>query len=130
MKEESLTKEDVKLISKAKKMLAKTHVRNGKIVSDVICIIITENGKMFWGVDIEGLAPGSGVCAETSAMTNMILDGRGNEKIKTVCAIYGEPHFKKQIWQVFPPCHKCRKNLKKFGNPWVFFSDKKKKKLK
>jgi len=125
-----LTKKDLKLIQKAKKIISKTHVRNKKIVSDVVSIIITEKGNMFYGVDIEGLVPGSGVCAEISAITNMILAGKENDKIKTCLALYGEPKYKKKIYEILPPCNKCRKNLKKFGNPWVFISDTKKEKLK
>jgi cytidine deaminase len=124
-----LTKKDLRLIQKAKKIIGKTHLRNGKIISDVVSIIITEKGNVFYGVDIEGFAPGSGVCAETSAITNMILAGKGNEKIETCLALYGEPRYKKKIYKILPPCNKCRKNLKKFGNPLVFISDTKKKKL-
>ena len=79
---ELLTKKDLKLIEKAKKLITKTHTRNKKIVSDVVSIIVTDKGEMFFGADIEGLAPGSGVCAETSAMTNMILKGKGKDKIE------------------------------------------------
>ena len=85
---------------------------------------------MFYGADIEGLAPGSGVCAETSAITNMILAGKGNDKIETCLGLYGEPKYKNKIYEILPPCNKCRKNLRKFGKPWVFISNTKKEKLK
>ncbi|MBT4377148.1 hypothetical protein HOD29_07290 [archaeon] len=127
---ELLTKKDLKLIEKAKKLITKTHTRNKKIVSDVVSIIVTDKGEMFFGADIEGLAPGSGVCAETSAMTNMILKGKGKDKIETCLALYGEPNYKNKIYQILPPCNKCRKNLRKFGKPWVFISDTTKEKLK
>jgi len=125
-----LNKEDLKLVQKAKKLLSKTHFRNNKIVSDVVGIILTEEGDIFYGVDLEGLAPGSGCCAETSAITNMVLAGKGKDKIETSLALYGEPKYKKPLYRVLPPCVKCRKNLKKFGSPWVFISETKKEKLK
>jgi|TARA_Y100000310_G_scaffold129185_1_gene128333 cytidine deaminase len=127
---EDLTKKDIGLIHKAMKLIGKTHIRNRKMVSDVVSIIVTEKGDVFYGADIEGLAPGSGICAETSAISNMILAGKGNDKIETCLALYGEPKYKKKIYEILPPCNKCRKNLRKFGKPWVFISKTKKSKLR
>ncbi len=130
MKKEKLNKKDRELISKARRLVNKTYVSNKKIVSDVISILTTEKGDTFYGVDIENLAPGSGVCAETSAITNMILAGKGNEKIKTVLALYDYgPKYKKDDYKILPPCNKCRINLKKFGNPYVFVSKNEKMRL-
>jgi len=127
----NLTKEDKALISKARELARKSYIHNNKIVSDVISIFITEKGEEFYGADIEKLASGSGICAETSAMSNMILAGKGNSKLKTVLAVYEYPPedgVKKYL--ILPACGTCRHNLSKFGNPWVIISKTKKAKLK
>ena len=125
-----LTKEDKNYISKARKLVKKTYLSNKEIISDVFSIIITESGNEFHGVDIENLLPGSGVCAETSALSNMILAGKGNSKLKMGLALYDyRPKYNKDDYQVLPPCKKCRHNLKKFGNPWIIVSKTKKTKL-
>ena len=127
----NLTKKDKELVNKARKLLRKSYVSNEKIVSDVISIIITEKGTEYYGADIENLASGSGICAETSAISNMILGGEGKSKIKFVLAIYDYyPKYKKNKYIVLPPCGTCRHNLHKFGNPWVIVSKTKKTRLK
>jgi len=127
----NLTKEDKELVTKARKLLRKSYISNKKIISDVFSIIITEDGKEFHGVDIEKLASGSGICAETSAISNMILAGKGESKLKVVLAIYDYfPKYKKDDYILAPPCGTCRHNLNKFGNPWVFVSKTKKTRLK
>jgi len=129
VKQINLTKEDKALITKARKLARKSYIENKKIVSDVFCIMITEKGEEFHGVDIENLI--TGICAETSAISNMILAGKGNSKLKTVFALYEyPPDEKKQDYIILPPCGACRHNLSKFGNPWVFVSKTKKVKLK
>ncbi len=125
-----LNKKDIKLVSTARKLVKKAYIRNGKIVSDVVSIIITDKGNSFYGVDIENLHPGSGICAETSAISNMILAGKGKSKIITALALYDYgPKYKKEDYKILPPCKKCRINLRKFGNPWVFISKTEKEKL-
>ena len=62
-------------------------------------------------------------------MSNMILAGKGNSKLKTVFALY-EYHKKYNKYIILPPCGTCRHNLSKFGNPWIFVSKTKKAKLK
>jgi len=127
----NLTNEDKALVSKARKLVEKSYISNKKIVSDVFCILITEKSEEFHGVDIEKLASGSGICAETSAISNMILAGKGNSKLKTVLALYDYgPKYKKDEYILAPPCGTCRHNLNKFGNPWVFVSKTKKARLK
>jgi cytidine deaminase len=126
-----LTKEDKRLIFKAREIVKKSYVHNKDIVSDVVSIMITQDGAEFHGVDIEKLASGSGVCAETSALTNMILAGKGESKLSLVFALYEyPPKYKKKDYMILPPCGTCRHNLSKFGNPWVIVSKTKKVRLK
>jgi len=126
----NLTKEDRVLIDKARKLARKSYIENKEIVSDVVSIVITEKGEEFHGADIEKLASGSGICAETSAMSNMILAGKGNSKLKIVLAIYEfPPEYSKKKYLVLPPCGACRHNLSKFGNPWIIVSKTKKARL-
>jgi cytidine deaminase len=124
------TKQDKEIITKARELAKKSYVKNKEITSDVVSILITESGDEFHGADIEGLASGSGVCAETSAITNMILAGKGNSKLKLVFALYEyPPKYNKDEYLILPPCGTCRHNLSKFGNPWVIVSKTKKVKL-
>ena len=127
----NLTKEDRSLISRARELARKSYISNGKILSDVFSIFITEKGEEFHGADVEKLASGSGICAETSAISNMILAGKGDSKLKIVLALYDYmPKHKKDDYVILPPCGTCRHNLSKFGNPWVIVSKTKKVKLK
>lgn len=127
----SLTKEDKELISKARALAKKSYIKNKEITSDVISIMVTESGEEFYGADIEGLASGSGICAETSAISNMILAGKGDSKLKFVLALYEySPKYNKNDYMTLPPCGTCRHNLSKFGNPWIIVSKTKKVKLK
>lgn len=127
----SLTKEDKSLIAKARNLARKSYISNDKILSDVFSLFVTEKGDEFYGADVEKLASGSGICAETSAISNMILAGKGQSKLKVVLALYDYmPKHKKNKFLILPPCGTCRHNLSKFGNPWVFVSNTKKAKLK
>ncbi len=126
----NLTKEDKALIAKARELARKSYISNDKFLSDVFSLFITEKGDEFYGADIEKLASGSGICAETSAISNMILAGKGNAKLKTVLALYDYmPKHKKNDYVILPPCGTCRHNLSKFGNPWVIVSKTKKVRL-
>jgi len=127
----SLTKEDKALITKARKLVRESYIDDKEMTSDVISIMITEEGEEFHGADIEKLASGSGICAETSAISNMILAGKGKSKLRIVLALYDYvPKYNKNSFLILPPCGTCRHNLSKFGNPWVIVSKTKKAKLK
>lgn len=127
----NLTKEDSNLIIKARELVRKSYISNDKIISDVFSILVTESGDEFYGVDIEKLASGSGICAETSAISNMILAGKGNSKLRTVLSLYDYmPKYKKDDYVILPPCGTCRHNLSKFGNPRIIVSKTKKVRLK
>ena len=95
-----LTKKDRSLIKKAKSLVGRTNVRGGYIKS-VGCVLVTEKGKIFTGVNLE-LACGIGFCAEHSAVAAMAT--RSNETfIKTLVASDEK--------EVRPPCGRCRELL-------------------
>jgi len=131
MKKHLLTKQDRKLVKKARDVAINGYTRNDKILSDVSCCLITSKGELFSGVDIEGFAPGSSICAETSALSNMIKNGNGKENVSTIVALYDyRPKHKKDDYKILPPCGTCRDNISLFGNPWVIISKTSKVKLR
>lgn len=126
MKKYNLTKKDKELVGEAREIIQKAYTKNKGLTSDVSCCLVTSKGSIFTGVDLEGFI--SNVCAESSAISNMVKAGEGKEKIATVVALYESPNYKSYL--ILPPCGACRHNMSKFGNPWVIISKTKKVKLK
>ncbi len=119
-----LTKEDKKLINKAKSMVDKRKIYDGEL-SAVGCALISKSGKLFTGANWD-LWCGVGFCAESSAISNMISHSRDIE-IETIVACSKE--------RVMPPCGRCREVMalldkRNLENTWIIVSDTKKVKLK
>ncbi len=92
-----LTKQDQKLIKKAKSLVSEKAIRGG-FVKEVGCALITEKGKTFVGVNLD-LACGIGFCAEHTAISQMITK-TDETHIKTIVAARSD--------RVLPPCGRCR----------------------
>lgn len=65
-----------------------------------------KNGKIYAGCNIENAAYPEGWCAETSAISHMIMDGE--QKLIEVCVIGTGDIF-------CTPCGGCRQRLTEFG---------------
>jgi cytidine deaminase len=104
-----LSKRDLELVEKAKELIKKRKSKRSSVAS----VLITENGRIFQGVNIEiqCSAPCS-ICAEYAAIGTMVSEGEG--KIDTIVAFTC-----KQGGHVLPPCGKCRQFISEFGNPYV-----------
>jgi len=129
MKIDKLTKEDNKLIEKAKEIIVKSSPVNLIDTGDVGSALITSKGNIFQGVSL-GFYCGIGSCGEYQAIGSMISNGE--KVIKKIVAIYYDS--KKKRYEIVPPCGKCREMLlqvsKKNKNTEVIVSSSKKVKLK
>ena len=124
-----LTKEDEKLIEKAKEIIAKSRPVNLIDTGNVGSALITSKGNIFRGVSM-GFYCGIGSCAEYQAIGAMISNGE--KEIKTIVAVQYDEKTKKH--KVIPPCGKCREQIaqasKKNQNTEVLISETKKVELK
>ncbi len=118
-----LTKQDRKLIKKAKSLVKEKSIRGG-FVKEVGAALMTENGRVFTGANLD-LACGIGFCAEHTAISQMISQ-TDETHIKTIVSAKKD--------KVIPPCGRCREliNLLDSRNMEtnVIIADDKKVKLK
>ena len=119
-----LTKEDKMLIEKARNLVDKKKIYSGEIKA-VGCALISKKGKSFTGANWD-LWCGTGFCAESSAISNMISHSDETE-IKTIVACNKK--------RVMPPCGRCREVMalidkKNLENTEVIISDNEKVKLR
>ncbi len=92
-----LTKSDRKLIKKAKSLVGEKAIRGG-FVKEVGCALMTENGRVFTGVNLD-LACGIGFCAEHTAISQMVTHTKETH-IKTIVSAKKD--------KILPPCGRCR----------------------
>lgn len=77
--------------------------------------ILTKNGKIYTGCNIENAAYPATICAEQVAITNAVSDG---EREFSEIAIVGGLEGK--IADFCPPCGICRQVMMEFVNPKEF----------
>ena len=70
--------------------------------------ILTDNGKIFAGANMENASYPEGWCAETSAIAHMVM--AGERKIAEVAVIA-------ERMPRITPCGGCRQRLREFGAP-------------
>ena len=124
MKGHKLSKEDLKLIEKARGLVGEKEVSGG-VVKEVGSALMTKKGRVFIGVSID-LGCGIGFCAEHSAIANMVSHCVETE-IRTIVAHNGR--------QVIYPCGRCRElmelvDVRNRNNTDVIVSEDRKVKLK
>jgi len=68
--------------------------------------ILTDNGKVFGGANIENASYPEGWCAETSAIAHMVM--AGETQIAEVAVVA-------EKMSLITPCGGCRQRLKEFG---------------
>lgn len=109
---EKLTKQDEALVEAAAQLIRK----QVSVMSTVGCALLTTDGKMFVGVNVEQThsSPCS-MCAEYSAIGAMQTED--NFEIATILAVDDEG-------VILPPCGKCREMIRQFGNPFVILQQK------
>ncbi len=95
-----LTKQDRRLIKKARSVVGEKPIRGG-FVKEVGCALITEKGRIFVGVNLD-LASGIGFCAEHTAVAQMITQ-TDETHIKKIVAVKKD--------NILTPCGRCRELL-------------------
>jgi cytidine deaminase len=70
--------------------------------------ILTDNGKVFAGANMENASYPEGWCAEVSAIAHMVMAGERRIREVAVCA---------EKMARITPCGGCRQRLREFGTP-------------
>lgn len=70
--------------------------------------ILADDGKLYAGGNVENAAYPNGVCAETSAISAMVLGGA--TKIREIAVLAGGP-------KLATPCGGCRQRIAEFAEP-------------
>jgi cytidine deaminase len=94
------------LYEAAKKAMALCHAPYSKF--PVGAAIRAEDGKIYTGANIENLAFPEGWCAETTAISHMVMGGA--KKIVEIAVIA-------EKLALCPPCGGCRQRIKEFAGP-------------
>lgn len=86
------------LIRKAREIINPRKIKHGLDVGDVGCALLTNEGNLHVGVNIDAVA-GIGFCAEHSAIASMVT--YGEQRISKIVAVLGDG-------TILPPCGRCR----------------------
>jgi cytidine deaminase len=70
------------------------------------CCLLTSDGKLFTGTNVENVSYGLSICAERCAVFNAVSQGARNIKVAVVCT---------DMEHVVTPCGACRQVLVEFG---------------
>jgi len=70
--------------------------------------ILADDGTVYSGGNVENAAYPNGVCAETSAISAMVLGG--GKKIRAIAVVAGGP-------KLVTPCGGCRQRIAEFADP-------------
>lgn len=90
----------------AKQAMARAHAPFSKF--KVGAAILADNGRIYAGCNVENASFPEGVCAETSAISAMVLDG--GKRIREIAVVVGGNHR-------VTPCGGCRQRIREFGAP-------------
>jgi cytidine deaminase len=96
-----------------KKLLAAAKHARGRAYApysrfQVGAAILADDGKIYSGGNVENAAYPNGVCAETSAISAMVLGGA--RKIREIAVVAGGP-------KLVTPCGGCRQRIAEFADP-------------
>ncbi len=100
------------LIERAKKARENAYAPYSKF--KVGAAILTEDGEIYTGVNVENASFGLTVCAERVALFKAVSDGKRSFKAIAVVADTEEP---------VPPCGACRQVLSEFGDMEVIMAN-------
>jgi cytidine deaminase len=92
-----LTKQDRRLIKKAKKYIGEKAIKGG-FVKKIGCALVTEKGRVFVGSNLD-LSAGIGFCAEHTAISQMITQ-TDETHIKIIVSAKED--------EILSPCGRCR----------------------
>jgi len=100
------------LIERARKARENAYAPYSKF--KVGAAILTEDGEVYTGVNVENASFGLTVCAERVALFKAVSDGKRSFKAIAVVADTEEP---------VPPCGACRQVLSEFGDMKVIMAN-------
>jgi len=95
-----------KLHAAAKRAYSRAYAPYSKF--KVGAAILADDGKIYSGGNVENAAYPNGVCAETSAISAMVLGGA--KKIRAIAVVAGGP-------KLVTPCGGCRQRIAEFADP-------------
>ncbi len=97
---------DEAMLALARQAMARAHAPYSRF--QVGAVVRGANGKLYAGCNVENAAYPEGVCAETSAISAMVMDGEA--RIAEVMVMgRGEA--------LVTPCGGCRQRLREFAGP-------------
>lgn len=76
----------------------------------VSCILIMNDGKKFFGVNVENASYGATICAERNAITTAIAEGYKKNDFKELYVMVDRNN-------IGTPCFLCRQVINEFFNP-------------
>lgn len=96
----------IKLLEKTKKSAEKSYspYSNFRVGASVLTI----EGKIFSGANVENRSYGASICAERVAITKAVSEGY--KKFKTICIVGLDST------ELLPPCGVCRQFISEFGS--------------
>lgn len=94
------------LIRKALSLIHIKVINDDRRIGDVACVLLTDKGNMYGGVNIAGHV---GICAEQTASGAMVT--AGEYTISKIVAVRNE----NDVLYVIPPCGRCREFLTKIN---------------
>ena len=94
-----------KLAAAAKAARAQAHAPYSKF--KVGAAILADDGRIYSGCNVENAAYPNGVCAETSAISAMVLGG--GKRIRAIAVIGGGKNL-------VTPCGGCRQRIREFAD--------------
>ena len=96
----------VALLAAAKQARGRAYAPSSKF--QVGAALLADDGKIYSGGNVENAAYPNGVCAETSAISAMVLGGA--KKIRAIAVVAGGP-------KLVTPCGGCRQRIAEFADP-------------
>jgi len=106
-----------KLFNSARRAIEKAYAPYSK--AKVGAALLTSDGKVYSGCNVENASYGATICAERTAILKAVSEGR--KKIKAILVVTNQ----KEIW---PPCGMCLQVMAEFcpGSCPVYLTDLKK----
>ena len=101
------------LLTLAKEMMAKAYAPYSHFT--VGAALLTEDGRVFTGCNVENASYPAGICAERTAMSKAVSEG---SRKFTAIAIVGGPEG--LIHGITAPCGICRQVMMEFADPERF----------
>ena len=94
---------------------ARTHAHAPYSRFTVGAAVLTADGRIFTGCNVENASYGLTICAERSAVFAAVT---GSKTTPQLAAVY----ITNSPAVAAPPCGACRQVMAEFGNPWVSFT--------